>query len=76
MSEVTQDQEVLILPCVGQEFTPGNELQTEEFVVTRKTTKQDLRTRLQLYKLPVSGAKPVLLKTLREFSGNQNAWLR
>lgn len=69
-------QEVLILPCVGQEFTPGHELQTEEFVVTRKTTKQDLQTRLQLYKLPVSGAKPVLLKTLREFSGNRNAWLR
>ena len=37
-------QEVLILPCVGQQFTPGHELQIEEFVVTQKTTKQDLQT--------------------------------
>ena len=44
MSEVKVqiDQEVLILPCVGQELTPGHKLQTEEFVVTRKMTKQDL----------------------------------
>ena len=78
MSEVKVqiDQEVLILPCVGQELTPGRKLQTEEFVVTRKTTKKDLRTWLQLYNLPVSGARPVLLKTLRDFSGNRNAWLR
>ena len=75
MLEAT-DQEVLILPCVGQEFTPGNELQIEEFVVSWQPTKQDLQTQLQLYKLLVSGAKPVLLKMLWEFSGNRNAWLR
>ncbi|KIJ07686.1 hypothetical protein PAXINDRAFT_102857 [Paxillus involutus ATCC 200175] len=71
----TSDSEVILLPCLAQEYEPGKQLKTEEFVVTQKTTKLDLRSRLEQYKLPFSGSKAMLLQRLRDYSKDQNAWL-
>ncbi|KAF8417536.1 hypothetical protein L210DRAFT_3767239 [Boletus edulis BED1] len=62
------------LPEPGQTFTPGVELKTFEFVITNKTTKQNLQNQLHLYGLPVNGTKPNLLAALREFSRDHDAW--
>jgi hypothetical protein len=76
MSGSNNTGEVIILPCLGQEYELGKELKTEEFVVTQKTTKRDLRNALQQYKLPFSGSKTILLQRLRDYSKDHNAWLR
>ncbi|KAG2052051.1 hypothetical protein BDR06DRAFT_973412 [Suillus hirtellus] len=55
--------EILCLPILGQEYTPGTPLITYQFLVNRRTTKFDVREKLRQYGRPV-------------FSNDEKEWLR
>ncbi|KAG2146596.1 uncharacterized protein EDB93DRAFT_1104353 [Suillus bovinus] len=75
MLECGDGEEILCLPVLGQEYTPGTPLVTYQFLVTRRTTKADVREKLKQYGRPVSGNREEVLQRLQAFSEDNKEWL-
>ncbi|KAG1847320.1 hypothetical protein DFJ58DRAFT_843215 [Suillus subalutaceus] len=64
--------QMLRLPVIGQEYTPGVPLATYQFVVT---TKNDVKEKLKQYGKPISGNQEEVIQRLCEFSSDEADWL-
>ncbi|KAG0702936.1 hypothetical protein DFH29DRAFT_998890 [Suillus ampliporus] len=67
--------EVLRLPVVGQEYTPGVPLVAFQFTLTRRTTKAEIQEKLKQYGKAISGNREEVLQRLRKFSNDEAEWL-
>ncbi|KAG1876344.1 hypothetical protein F4604DRAFT_1924630 [Suillus subluteus] len=56
--------EVLRLPVIGQEYTPGVPLVAFQFMLTRRTTKAEIREKLKQYGKAISGNREDALQRL------------
>ncbi|OBZ74112.1 hypothetical protein A0H81_06466 [Grifola frondosa] len=66
--------EILSLPQPGQTVTADEDLRTEDFEITPKTTIRVLKDKLQQYGCPVSGNKDALIERLRSFASEKESW--
>ncbi|TDL16528.1 hypothetical protein BD410DRAFT_795296 [Rickenella mellea] len=66
--------EVLRLPILGQALVAGGTIAHEEFWISKTTTNEVLKQRLQAYNLPFSGNRKTMTNRLRDFSRDEGSW--